>query len=251
MNLNFTNPDLSGKAVLVTGGGTGLGRAAALAYAKLGAGVWITGRRLHPLEEVASLSAGSSPDAPPMRVVSLDVCDRAGLEKLATEIRSVAGALHCLVNNAAILGPIGSLAAIDPDEVRAVWDINIHGTYLPTAVMLDLLRADGAAVVINVSSGVGRQGRGGWGPYSGSKFAIEGLTQCWADDLAADGISVVAVSSKTTATTMRAAAKPEEDPATLPQPEDIVPAFVFPLSNEARTQKVSGASIDARDFLKL
>lgn len=251
MNLNFKNPDLRGKTVLVTGGGTGLGRAAALAYARLGASVWITGRRLAPLEEVVGASLGLSPSSPPIRAVSVDVCDRAGLEKLAAEIRDASGALHCLVNNAAILGPLGSLATIDADEVRAVWDINIHGTYLPTAVMFDLLRADGAAVVINVSSGVGRTGRGGWGPYSGSKFAIEGLTQCWADDLAGDGISVVALNPGATATTMRAAAKPEEDPATLPQPEDIVPAFVFPLSAEARTQKVSGASIDARDFLKL
>jgi len=245
MNTSFTDPDLRGKTALVTGGGTGIGRAVALALAERGADVWITGRRTAPLEETAG-----QPVAGRLRWRSLDARDSEASVALAREIQEQRGALDVLVNNAAILGPTGPLDSIDPSQVSAVWDINIHGLYLTTAAMLPLLRAAGAgACVINLSSGVGRQGRAGWGPYAASKFAVEGLTQCWADELAAEGIAVNALNPGATATTMRAAAKPEEDPATIPQPEDVVPAFLYLLSREAREQEVSGTSIDARDFI--
>lgn len=257
MNRSFTDPDLRGRTALVTGGGTGIGRAVALALAARGADVWITGRRAVPLEACAAQHTGNGADRGGMggsvRWRVLDATDPGATEALAEEIGSDQGSLHILVNNAAILGPTGPLSDIDPSEVKAVWDINIHGLYSTTAIMLPLLRAaskegQAGASVINLSSGVGRQGRAGWGPYAASKFAVEGLTQCWADELASEGIAVNALNPGATATTMRAAAKPDEDPATLPRPEDVVPAFLFLLSSEAAEQGVSGLSIDARDF---
>jgi NAD(P)-dependent dehydrogenase (short-subunit alcohol dehydrogenase family) len=257
MNRSFTDPDLRGRTALVTGGGTGIGRAVALALAARGADVWITGRRAAPLEDCAAHYASNDDDREALggliRWRVIDATDSEATEALAKEIRSDHGSLHILVNNAAILGPTGPLSDIDPSEVEAVWDINIHGLYSTTAIMLPLLRAASAeglagACVINLSSGVGRQGRAGWGPYAASKFAVEGLTQCWADELATEGIAVNALNPGATATTMRAEAKPAEDPATLPRPEDVVPAFLFLLSSEAADRGVSGLSIDARDF---
>jgi NAD(P)-dependent dehydrogenase (short-subunit alcohol dehydrogenase family) len=247
MSQSFTDPDLCGKTALITGGGTGIGRALALALAARGADVWITGRRTAPLIATAAEQVEGSGT---IHWRALDVRDSESLTSLAEEIRSGPGSLHILINNAAILGPTGHLDSIDPVAVSAVWDINIHGLYLTTEAMLSLLRAAGrGACVINLSSGVGRRGRAGWGPYAASKFAVEGLTQCWAEELAQEGIAVVAVNPGATATTMRAAAKPSEDPATIPQPEDIVPAFLFVLSAEALRLGVSGSSIDARDYL--
>jgi len=249
----FTDVDLAGRIALVTGGGTGIGRAVAHALASRGADVWITGRRRGPLEQsVAEAPAGR------VRCCVLDASDSEETAGLARRIQGEHGALHVLVNNAAILGPTGPLTATGLADVRTVWDINIHGLYATTALMLPLLcegarRSDGwpgpAASVINLSSGVGRQGRAGWGPYAASKFAVEGLTQCWAEEFARDGIVVNALNPGATATVMRATAKPGEDPATLPRPEDIVPAFLFLLSKEAHERKISGTSIDARDFL--
>jgi NAD(P)-dependent dehydrogenase (short-subunit alcohol dehydrogenase family) len=187
----------------------------------------------------------------------VDASDSEETAVLARRIEEERGALHILVNNAAILGPTGPLSATCLATVRTVWDINIHGLYATTALMLPLLRegarrSDGspgpAANVINLSSGVGRQGRAGWGPYAASKFAVEGLSQCWAEEFASDGIAVNALNPGATATVMRAEAKPDEDPATLPCPEDLVPAFLYLLSKEAHERKISGASIDARDF---
>lgn len=244
MTVPYTDPDLSGRGAVITGGGTGIGRALALALAARGATVWITGRRQAPLEETAA----HHPDR--IRWLQLDVSERVDPSPLFTAVEQELGALHVLVNNAAILGPVGSLEEIDPAAVPAVFDINIYGVYLTTWQMLPLLRsaAPGAAV-INLSSGVGRRGRGGWGPYAASKFAVEGLTQVWADEFRGQGIAVNALNPGGTATAMRAAAAPQEDPSTIPRPEDIVPAFLYLLSEEARAQGLSGVSIDARDFL--
>ena len=240
----FDEPDLADKTALITGGSAGIGRAIALAFAARGAEVWITGRRREPLEETAALGEGR------IHWRALDVTDLAANTALADSISSSSGSLDILINNAAILGPMGSLEHTDLDEVRAVWDVNIHGVYVTTKVMLPLMRRAGpGACVINLSSGVGRQGRAEWGPYAASKFALEGLTQCWADELKDQGVSVFALNPGATATTMRATAKPQEDPKTLPQPADLLPAFLYLLSEQAREKEVPGASIDARDFL--
>jgi NAD(P)-dependent dehydrogenase (short-subunit alcohol dehydrogenase family) len=240
----FDEPDLSEKTALITGGSAGIGRAVALAFAARGAEVWITGRRPEPLQETAAMAEGK------IHWRALDVTDVSANLALAQSISASSGSLDILVNNAAILGPMGPLEDTDLSEVRAVWDVNIHGSYVTTQVMLPLMqRAVLGACVINLSSGVGRQGRAGWGPYAASKFAIEGLTQCWADELKNQGISVFALNPGATATTMRATAKPQEDPRTLPQPADLLPAFLYLLSEDAREKEVPGASIDARDFL--
>ncbi len=244
MNVPFTDPDLSGRSALITGGGTGIGRALALALAARGARVWITGRREEPLEETASHHRQT------MHWFAESVTDSPCPDLLVEDIRARSGSLDVLVNNAAILGPVGRLEEIDPSAVPAVFDINIFGTYLVTYRMLPLLRAAGpGASIINLSSGVGRRGRGGWGPYAASKFAVEGLTQVWADEFRGEGIAVNAVNPGGTATAMRAAAAPSEDPSTIPQTQDILPAFLFLLSEEALGQGVSGVSLDARDFL--
>ena len=240
----FDAPDLADKTALITGGSAGIGRAIALALAARGAEVWITGRRRGPLEETAALAEGR------IHWRVLDVTDVAANAALADSISSASGSLDILINNAAILGPMGSLENTDLDEVRSVWDINIHGMYVTTKLMLPLMRRAGSgACIINLSSGVGRQGRAEWGPYAASKFVLEGLTQCWADELKDQGVSVFALNPGATATTMRATAKPQEDPNTLPQPGDLLPAFLYLLSQQAREKEVPGASIDARDFL--
>jgi len=244
MTRRFEEPELVGKVALITGGGSGIGRALALALSAAGAEVWITGRRLEPLEETAALGDGQ------IHCSVVDVRDRDRIASLAATIRSSSGALDLLVNNAAILGPTGTLEGINPSEVEAVWDINIHGLYLTSWAMLPLLKgARSGACIINLSSGVGRRGRAGWGPYAASKFAVEGLTQCWAEELEDSGVRVYALNPGGTATAMRAQAKPDEDPSTIPQPDDILPAFFYLLSETAREQEVPGASIDARDFL--
>lgn len=240
---SFTDPVLAGRIAVVTGAGSGIGRAFAVALARRGMDVWLVGRREEPLRDTArEFVAGG-------HLFRGDVTDPADVEALAAAVRRDCGRLHLLVNNAGILGPVARLDDYPPDDFARVMDSNVNGVFRMTHALLPLLRVGApGAQIVNISSTVGRQGRANWGGYAASKFAVEGLTQVWADELRGSGIAVNALNPGGTRTAMRAEAKPDEDPRTLPVPEDVVPALLWLLSPEARTMGLSGVSIDARDY---
>jgi NAD(P)-dependent dehydrogenase (short-subunit alcohol dehydrogenase family) len=128
--------------------------------------------------------------------------------------------LDLLVNNAGVLGPRAELEEVDIEEWRHVFAVNADGPFLVTKAALPYLRR-AAGTVCNVSSSVGRRGRGGWGPYACSKHALEGMTDTFADELADDDVVVFSVNPGGTATDMRAEAYPEENPATLPTAREV------------------------------
>ena len=110
----------------------------------------------------------------------------------------------------------------------------------------ELRRRPGARVV-NLSSGAGRVGKAHWGAYAASKFALEGLNQVMAAELGAEGMVVTAVNPGGTRTDMRRAAYPEEDPMSLPTPDDILPLFDFLCARPRH--EAHGLSLDARDWI--
>uniref|UniRef100_A0AAU3GSL9 SDR family oxidoreductase n=1 Tax=Streptomyces sp. NBC_01401 TaxID=2903854 RepID=A0AAU3GSL9_9ACTN len=173
------------RTVVVTGGGTGIGRASALAFAGLGARtVIITGRREDRLAEVA---AGHPAVVP----VTADVTTQAGADAVAAAVKDHGGALDVLVHNAGVFR-FTPLAALDPDTAREVLETNVLGPVLLTRELLPLLRTPGGSIVL-VSS------RGGHNPgpesslYSASKAAVHSFTRSWAAELAPQGIRVNAV----------------------------------------------------------
>ncbi|MFD5770004.1 SDR family NAD(P)-dependent oxidoreductase [Streptomyces sp. NPDC127049] len=175
-----------GRTVVVTGGGTGIGRAAALAFAGLGAAaVIVTGRRKERLDEVAALSPAVVP-------VVADVTTQEGARAVAEAVGTHGGGtLDVLVHNAGVFR-FTPLAALDPGTAREVLDTNVLGPVLLTAELLPLLRSPGGTLVL-VSS------RGGHNPgvdsslYSASKAAVDSFTRSWAAELAPRGIRVNAV----------------------------------------------------------
>lgn len=235
---------LKEKVALVTGGSRGIGKAVAAAYAREGAEVVVTARDLGSLEAAAKeiRNAGG-------RVVALqaDVADRHQVKDLAKEINRRFGRLHVLLNNASLLGPRVPILEYPEEEWEAVIAVNLNGPFFVIKACLPLMTAAGEGSIINVSSGVGRIGKPRWGAYAASKFGLEGLTQVLAAELQPLHIRVNAVNPGGTRTTMRAAAYPEEDPLTLPTPEEITPVFVYLASDASRD--VTGQSLEARDFL--
>jgi len=235
---------LQGKVALVTGGSQGIGRAVAAAYAREGATVIVTARHLERLEAAAAEIRKGGGDVVLLRA---DVADRQQVQQLAGEIKRRFDGLHVLVNNASLLGPRVPILEYPEEDWEAVVAVNLHGPFFVIKACLPLMIPTGGGSIINVSSGVGRIGKPRWGAYAASKFALEGLTQVLAAELLPFHIRVNAVNPGGTRTGMRAAAYPEEDPLTLPTPEQVTPVFVYLASDESRD--VTGKSLEARDFL--
>ncbi|MFI2643402.1 SDR family NAD(P)-dependent oxidoreductase [Streptomyces sp. NPDC018610] len=173
------------RTVVVTGGGTGIGRASALAFAALGASaVIVTGRRKERLAEVAELHPAIVP-------VTADVTTETGADAVAEAVEGHGGTLDVLVHNAGVFR-FTPLTGLDPATAREVLETNVLGPVLLTRRLLPLLRSPGGTLVL-VSS------RGGHNPgpesslYSASKAAVHSFTRSWAAELAPRGIRVNAV----------------------------------------------------------
>lgn len=236
---------LDGKVALVTGASQGIGKAVASAFTREGAEVIVTARGRERLEAAAQEIRKSGGRVVPLQA---DVADRRQVEGLAEEIKRRFGKLHVLVNNASLLGPRVPVLEYPAEEWERVIAVNLHGPFCVIKDCLPLMVSAGEGSIINVSSGVGRIGKARWGAYAASKFALEGLTQVLAAELQPLHVRVNAVNPGGTRTAMRAAAYPEEDPMTLPTPEQITPVFVYLASDESRD--VTGQSLEAREFLQ-
>ncbi len=175
------------KTILVTGGGRGIGRAIALAFAEPGCRVAIAARTRAQLEETAQAVGGRG--AEPV-LLPLDVTDEDAVAAGFADLRKVADRLDVLVNNAGIGGGL-PLHKTDTASWRRIVDTNIWGTFLVTRQAVPLL-ADGGRVV-NMSSVLGRFGVPGYTAYCASKHAVIGFTRALALELAERGITVNAI----------------------------------------------------------
>jgi NAD(P)-dependent dehydrogenase (short-subunit alcohol dehydrogenase family) len=236
---------LTGKVALITGASRGIGKAVALAYARESAKVFLCARSEADLGRAAGEIRTAGGEA---SFIAVDLARDGAGERVIREVERRYGAVDVLVNNAGILGPRAPIATYPTKAWKEVIQINLTSVFALTQAALRLMMARRKGSIINVSSGVGRIGKGRWGAYAVSKFAIEGFTQVLAEELKEWNIRVNALNPGGTRTSMRAEAYPEEDPATLPAPEEIAPVFVYLASDESA--KVTGQSLDARDWIK-
>jgi len=146
--------------ILITGGGSGIGRATARYFAKQGAGVYIVGRRREKLEETAKDYKNR------ITVIQADISDESGREHIA---HVVDRPLQMLLHNAAILGPITDLTSIPEKEWQQVQNINVNGPLFLTQALADRLHH---ARIMHVSSGAAHYPIASWGAYCVSKAAL-------------------------------------------------------------------------------
>jgi len=235
---------LDGKVALVTGGSRGIGRAVAATYVRAGARVYICGRNKEDLDTALRELQASGGE------VDGETADVGSVEDVKRVVRSASrrfGTIDVLVNNASIVGPRVTMVEYPDPAWEEVLRINLSGVFFLCREVLPLMLAKRSGSIINVTSGVGRQGKARWGAYAVSKAGLECLTQVLADEVKDSGIRVNAVNPAATRTAMRAHAYPEEDPQTLPEPDAIVGIFLY-LASEA-SAAVSGRSLDARDWV--
>jgi NAD(P)-dependent dehydrogenase (short-subunit alcohol dehydrogenase family) len=177
---------LDDRVVIVTGGSSGIGRAAALSFADHGAKVVITGRRAVPLEAMAAQHPN---------IVSLVADAATPGDTVGTIVKAVDtwGRLDVLVNNAGA-GAILPLAEATVDRITNTFAVNVLGPGLLASAALPYLTVNRGAI-INVSSTFGHNPAAGLSYYASSKAALEHLTRCWALELAPHGVRVNAVAA--------------------------------------------------------
>jgi len=239
-------PDLlDGKVVLITGASRGLGRAIALAAAHAGAETVLLARNTEQLDALADEIIAAGKPEPGLIPVDLE---GAGVDDYAEIARVIAeryGKLDGIVLNAGALGEMAPLATYDPVIWARVFQINVHSPFLLLQALLPLVTQSADASIIFTASGVGRKSRAYWGAYAASKFAIEGIMQTLADELEAGAkVRVNSLNPGRLRTAMRALAYPAEDPTTLPQPGEVVNAFLFLLGHDS--VGVHGQALDAQ-----
>jgi 3-oxoacyl-[acyl-carrier protein] reductase len=178
--------DLTQAAVLVTGGGTGIGRATAAMLAARGARVAICGRRQAVLEDAAGALSASG------RVVAIeaDVTREDDVVRLVETVKRELGAYDVLINNAGI-GHFAPLVDTRVADFRRVWETNVLGAMLVARESAKHFMAQNRGNIVNVSSTSGQRGGAGSSAYASTKFALTALTECWRAELRQHNIRVM------------------------------------------------------------
>lgn len=226
------------RIALVTGAGSGIGRAIALALAAQGARVWLVGRNAAKLDETASLACGDTVCCP------CDLAVDGSIDEMIGRVAKEQAGLDILVHSAAVftMGPVSDARVEDLD---AQYRINLRAVFVLTKACLPLLRTSkGQVVFMNSSAGVAA--RAGISQYAATKHALKALADSLREEVNADGIRVLSLFLGRTATPMqrsvRAMEGREYDPAPLIQPEDAATMIVAALSM-AGTAEVTAISM--------
>lgn len=236
---------LSGKTILVTGAGDGIGRSAALTYAKYGASVLLLGRTGRKLEAVYDEIENAGGSKPGIIEMDLATAPEDMYKSLAASLGEEFSCLDGILHNAALLGDRRPIESAGYANWQDVMQVNVNAQFLLTQHFLPLLQQAPTASIIFTSSTVGRIGKAYWGAYAVSKFATEGFMQVLASELEnTSNIRVNSLNPRATNTAMRRAAYPGENPTTNPAPQDIMPAYLFLMGDDSAG--ITGKAFDAR-----
>lgn len=233
--------DRGGRVVLVTGGGRGLGRALVQTLLRDGARVATCARTASDLRDLERLAR---PDA--LLAIEADVADATSMEAFAAAAAERFGRIDGLVVNASVLDDRVPLREIDPADWRRVIDVNLTGAFHACRAVIAHMRRSGGGSIVAVSSGVGDRPRARWGTYAVSKWALEGFARNLALEESDAGIRVNIVDPGAMRTAMRRAAYPDEDPDTLPRPDEHLGVYLWLLG--PASAGVTGERFSARDW---
>jgi NAD(P)-dependent dehydrogenase (short-subunit alcohol dehydrogenase family) len=216
------------KTVVITGAGSGVGRAIALRFAREGWNLALVGRQPRPLDETAALAVpnGGDPSAADrLGVFACDVSVADDVAAMADDVLARFGAVDVLVNSAGINVPRRSLETLSLDDWHAVLATNLHGAYYCVRAFLPGMRARGAGTIVNINSDVGKVARDLAGAaYVSSKFGLRGLTQQINAEERGNGIRACSMCPRDVNTPLldkRPQPPPPDVRARMLQPEDL------------------------------
>ncbi len=231
---------MSTPTVLITGALTGIGRATALAFAKLGHRVVVSGRRPDTGEALVGTLRSLGAEA---EFIQADVRYEESVRNLVDRTVERFGRLDIAINNAGSEGQSGPITEQTPESYAAAFDTNVLGVLLSLKHELRVMQAQGSGSIVNLSSTMGERGAPNMALYVGSKHAVEGFTKSAAIEAASFGVRVNAVAPGPTETAMldRLTGSPDRKAAFFAAvplkrgaaPEEIAEAIVFLASNNA------------------
>src|SRR6202022_4366343 len=190
---------MSTPVVLITGALSGIGRAAAVAFAKKGAKVVVSGRRDEVGQELAKELRSYGAEA---EFINADVRKESDIRALVDKTVARFGRLDVAVNNAATEGQVGPITDQTAESFAATFETNVLGVVLSMKHEVRAMQAQGSGSIINISSTYGHKGAAGASIYVGAKHAVEGITKSVALETAKSGIRVNAVAPGPTDTGM-------------------------------------------------
>ena len=188
--------DVKGKVVIITGASAGIGRAAALCFARAGAKTVLAARSA---DQLANLAAEIAVLGQPCLAVPTDMCSQPAVERLVARAVEHFGRVDILVNNAG-QAAAGSVAEVNPEYFRRILDLNIFGVVYAIQAVVPHMRQAGGGLIINISSMVSKMRLPGLGAYAATKAALNMLSDTARVELAPQGIKVTTVYPRMTAT---------------------------------------------------
>ncbi|WP_367109641.1 YciK family oxidoreductase [uncultured Psychrobacter sp.] len=231
---HFVAPEecLQGKTILVTGASAGIGRVAALTYARYGATVLLLSRNISKLEAVYDEIENSGGKQPAILPMDLETATYDEMRRLAELIDTEFGQLDGVLHNAGILGQLTPLEMYDVDLFAKVMYVNATATFMLTQALLPLLKESDNGSIVFTSSTVGTHPRAFWGAYALSKQTLEGMSDIFTQETQnTTNLRFNCINPGGTRTNMRAHAFPGENPMTLKTPEDIMSGYVCLMSD--------------------
>jgi NAD(P)-dependent dehydrogenase (short-subunit alcohol dehydrogenase family) len=231
---------LSERVVMITGALTGIGRAAAISFARAGNRIVVSGRKADAGQALASELRSIGAEA---EFVQADVRREEDVRRLVDRAVERFGRLDAAVNNAGTEGKPGPVTEQTAETYAATFDTNVLGTLLSLKHELRVMQAQGSGSIVNISSTMGERGAANMSLYTGSKHAVEGITKAAALEGAAFGVRVNAIAPGPTDTAMldRLSGSPDKKAAfyaSIPlkrgaTPQEIADAIVFVASEKA------------------
>jgi NAD(P)-dependent dehydrogenase (short-subunit alcohol dehydrogenase family) len=232
--------NLKDAVVIVTGGGTGIGRATALLFAEHGARVVVCGRRPEPLTETVRLIKQRGGNA---LAVLTDVRERGQVMGMVSSALEHFGKVDILINNAGV-AILKDIVETTEEEWDNILDTNLKGIFLCCKAVLPNMVEACNGVIVNVSSILGKTGIANMGAYCASKFGIIGITQALADEFKQRGIRIYAVCPGSTYTDLHCRIVGEEVAKMAAPPDQVAAKIIGLITGEVRLPSGGAIEVD-------